>query len=75
MHTDTDVIGPHVIEPTDEETTYYYNNTRQGKRTIWACKYCNWSGIHPDKCEVNISIKTDCNGIEWLDSEVAALQS
>jgi len=61
-------FGPHIISKTDETVTLHVNGKRYGEVSVWECKWCDWEGTHPRQGDVHISLKHDCDGIEWSES-------
>lgn len=66
------VVGPHVVEP-KHSPVHLHDRIRDlhGKFTYqWVCKYCDESDV---TIEGLAHVPSDCNGVEWLESEREAI--
>lgn len=71
----SDVVGPHVIIPTDDVVRVHDRvEGFHGKVEQWRCKYCGSTGTHPDDPGPNMSWRDDCEEFEVLESEAELLR-
>jgi len=66
LRTETNKIGPHIVEQCGEIVELYKNHKRIGYVQQWECVYCGHTAA--DRASFTWRNR-DCNGIEWLESE------